>query len=211
MLTASGKKDLKASMTDGVFVIGRDAVPSVVRLEAGETLRWTLVILPGVSANLSVEIDLDGPGASVDVAGLYLCPASENISLNILVKHNSGACHSRQLFKGIVGGDSRASFDGLIYVRQDAQKTKAYQENHSILLSDTARAESRPQLEIYADDVECSHGSTSGFLNEDELFYMRSRGIPEAEARRLQMISFLAPVAERLPEDLKTEVYDSLS
>jgi len=198
-------------MTDGIFVIGRDALPSLVRLEAGETLRWTLVALPGTSATISVEVDLDGPGASADIAGLYLCPESEDIRIDILVKHNSGECQSRQLFKGIVGGESRASFDGLIYVRRDAQKTKAYQENHSILLSETARAESRPQLEIYADDVECSHGSTTGFLNEVELFYMRSRGIPEAEARRLQMISFIAPVAERLPDELKAEVYDSLS
>lgn len=198
-------------MTDGIFVIGRDAVPSLVRLEAGETLRWTFVVLPGTSANLSVEIELDGPGASVDIAGLYLCPESEKVSINVLVKHNSGECQSRQLFKGIVGGEARASFDGLIYVRENAQKTKAYQENHTILLSDTARAESRPQLEIYADDVECSHGSTTGFLNEEELFYMRSRGIPEAEARRLQMISFLAPVAGRLPEGLQADIYDSLS
>lgn len=186
-------------------------MPSFVRLDAGETLRWTLVVLPGTSATLSVEVDLDGPGAALDIAGLYLCPEAENVSINVLVKHNSGECRSRQLFKGIVGGKSRAEFDGLIYVRQDAQKTKAYQENRTILLSGDARAESRPQLEIYADDVECSHGSTTGFLNEEELFYMRSRGIPEEEARRLQMISFLAPVAERLPEKLKEEVYDSLS
>jgi len=198
-------------MTDGTFVIGRDAMPSLVRLGTGETLRWTLVALPGTSAVVSVEIDLDGPGASVDVAGLYLCPESENVSINIQVRHNSGGCQSRQLFKGIVGGEAKASFDGLIFVGRNAQKTKAYQENHSILLSDTARAESRPQLEIYADDVECSHGSTSGFLNEEELFYMRSRGIPEREARRLQMVSFIAPVAGRLPDDLKDEVYDSLS
>lgn len=197
-------------MTDGVFVIGRDALPSFVRLKAGERLRWTFVALPGADAGLSVEIDLDGPDAEVDIAGLYLCGSAEKLNINILVRHNSGCCRSRQLFKGIVGGEARASFDGLIYVKQDAQKTKAYQENHTILLSETARAESRPQLEIYADDVECSHGSTTGFLNEEELFYMRSRGIPEAEARRLQMISFIAPVAERLPEELKAEVYESL-
>jgi len=197
-------------MADGVFVIGRDAMPSLVRLGAGESLRWTIVAMPGTSAELAVEIDLDGPDASVDIAGLYLCSESEKVAFNVLVRHNFGGCRSRQLFKGIVGGTSSASFDGLIYVRRDAQKTKAYQENHSILLSENARAESRPQLEIYADDVECSHGSTSGFLNGEELFYMRSRGIPEEEARRLQMISFIAPVAERLPEELRSEVYDSL-
>ena len=163
-------------MADKVFIIGRDSIPSPVRLGAGESLRWTLVALPGVSCRVQVEIDLDGPGAQADLAGLYLCPDSENISLDILLKHNSGGCTSRQLFKGIAGGQARAAFDGLIYVKQDAQKTKACQENHTILLSDKACVESRPQLEIYADDVECSHGATSGFLSEDELFYMRSRG-----------------------------------
>ena len=191
---------------DKVFVIGRDEVPQITHLGEGESLRWTLVVLPGVSADLKLEIDLDGPGCDVDLAGLYLCPTDENVTLDVLVRHNSGGCVSRQLFKGIVGGTAHTSFDGLIYVARDAQKTKAFQENHNILLSDTAVAGSRPQLEIYADDVECSHGATAGFLNADELFYMRSRGIPEAEARRLQMISFLAPVLSRLPEDLQDDI-----
>ena len=85
----------------------------------------------------------------------------------------------------------------------DAQKTEAYQENHNILLDDTARVETRPQLEIYADDVECSHGATTGYLNPDEQFYMRSRGIPEDEARRLQVISFLSSVLEDVPEEVR--------
>ena len=110
-----------------------------------------------------------------------------------------------------MGGTARASFDGLIYVAQDAQKTEAYQENHTLLLSDAARIESRPQLEIYADDVKCSHGATTGYLNPDELFYLRSRGIPEAEARQLQMIAFLAPVLRRLPEPISEEIYGRLS
>lgn len=198
-------------MAEQTFIIGRDEVPCLVRLGEGESLRWTFVVLPGTSCRLTVEIDLDAPGASVDLAGLYLCSNAEDVRIDVLLKHNSGECVSRQLFKGIVGGTAHAAFDGLIYVKQDAQKTKAYQENHTILLSDTARVESRPQLEIYADDVECSHGATSGYLNAEELFYMRSRGIPEEEARRLQIISFIAPVAERLSEEIKSEIYDSLA
>ena len=89
-------------------------------------------------------------------------------------------------------------FDGLIHVAPDAQKTEAYQENHSILLSGEAQVQTSPQLEIYADDVVCSHGATIGSLSEDELFYMRSRGIPEAEARQMQIQSFLSPVLSRL-------------
>lgn len=198
-------------MADKVFILGRDAVPSIVRPGQGESLRWTFVALPGVSCELNVEVDLDAPGADVDFAGIYLCRTDEKVNMNILVRHNSGGCTSRQLFKGIVGGSARAEFNGLIFVAEDAQKTKASQENHTILLSDTALIQTRPQLEIYADDVECSHGATTGFLNEEELFYMRSRGVPESEARKFQMISFISPVADRLPEEIKNDyIYNSL-
>ena len=194
-----------------VYVIGRDSAPQYLRLEAGEARALTLVVPPGVSGRYVMEVDLVGPGASLDLAGLYLCPADERLDLRVLVRHTAGGCLSRQLFKGLVGGTARASFDGLVYVAQDAQKTQAYQENHTILLSDTAKVESRPQLEIYADDVQCSHGATTGYLNPDELFYLRSRGIPEAEARRLQMVAFLAPVLRRLPETISEEIYAGLS
>lgn len=193
-------------MASRIYIIGKDEIPTEVSLKENERLDWTLVCLPGVSADVQIGISLDGPGAEVELAGLYLCKSDEKVTLNVNVRHNSGGCTSRQLFKGIVGGSANASFDGLIYVAHGAQKTKAYQENHSILLSATAKAESRPQLEIYADDVECSHGATTGFLGEDELFYMRSRGIPEKDARKLQIISFLAPVLERLPEELRDAV-----
>ena len=95
---------------------------------------------------------------------------------------------------------SRTGFYGRIVVDPDAQVTEAYQENHNLLLSDTARVDTQPQLEIYADDVKCSHGATIGKLNEDEQFYMRSRGIPENEAKVLQMVSFISSVLDILPE-----------
>lgn len=209
MRTASGPEDLKASM-NRVFFIGRDEIPSAVRLSEGESLNWTLVALPGVSADLSLEVGIDGPSCEVDIAGLYLCRSDEKLRIALTLRHNCGGSVSRQLFKGIAGGESRVTFDGLIYVRKDALKTKAYQENHTILTGRGALVETRPQLEIYADDVECSHGATTGFLNEAELFYMRSRGIPEAEARRLQMISFLWPVLSRLPEEAAGEIVAGL-
>lgn len=195
---------------DRIFIIGRDGIPQHIRLgEAGE-LRWTFVALPGTSADVKLEVDLCEEGISLDLAGLYLCREDERLCLDITVRHLSGGCTSRQLFKGIVGGKARAAFDGLIYVKKDAQKTKAYQENHTILLSDTATIDTRPQLEIYADDVECSHGATTGFLNADEEFYMRSRGIPRDEARRLQMISFLSPVLSRLDENMAKGIIETL-
>lgn len=198
-------------MDNRVYVIGRDTAPQYLRLEAGEELMMTLVMLPGTDLRLPLEVDLTGPGASLDLAGVYLCPGTEHVDLRVLVRHAAPGCRSRQLFKGIVGGTADAAFDGLIYVAREAQQTQAYQENHSLLLSETARVESRPQLEIYADDVQCSHGATTGYLNPDELFYLRSRGIPEPEARRLQMIAFLSPVLSRLPEALIEEIHAGLS
>jgi len=195
---------------DKVFIIGRDNVPAEVHLGEGEELHWTFVVLPGTDCSLSLEINLDGKGAFADLAGLYFCRGSENVRIDIMLRHNEGGCTSRQLFKGVAGGSSRAEFDGLVYVARDAMRSSARQENHSILLSEGARVSSKPQLEIYADDVECSHGATTGYLNPDELFYMRSRGIPEQEARRLQIISFVAPVVSRLPESLQEEIYESL-
>ena len=195
---------------DRIFVIGRDEVPQYVRLDAGEKLSWTLVYVPGpglaLPERVAVEIDLCGEGAELDLAGLYLCPGNERLQLDILVKHVCGGCRSRQLFKGLAGGGSRVTFGGLIYVARDSQKTKAYQENHTILLSDSARVETRPQLEIYADDVECSHGATTGYLNPEEEYYMRSRGIAKEDARRLQTISFLSPVLKRLPEEMQNDI-----
>ena len=196
---------------DKVFVIGRDPVPQLVRLSASEEFKAVFVALPGVKDKLCLELDIDGPGCKVDIAGLYVCDCDDRLEMEITVKHNSGSSESVQQFLGVAGGSSKAVFNGLVYVAPGAGKTKARQESRSILLDSSAFVESRPQLEIYADDVECSHGCTSGFLSEEELFYMRSRGIPEKEARHLQKIAFLAPVLRRLPEDLVKEVYDSLS
>ena len=182
---------------DSVYVIGRDAVPSFLRLAAGESLKMTLVVPEGESCRLALEIDLDGPGASLDLAGASMSSGNEQVELSVVVRHNVPGCRSEQLFKSVAGGSAKVSFNGLVYVAQDAVRTVAHQQNHSLLLSETAVAESRPQLEIYADDVECSHGATTGYLNPEELFYMRSRGIPEAEARRMQVEAFLAPVLMR--------------
>ena len=196
---------------DKVYVIGRDAVPQYLRLEAGGRLGLTFIALPGTVARLALEVEIAGPGCDVDIAGAYVCGGEDDFRMNILVRHMSGGSSSRQLVKGLAGGGSRVEFDGLIYIAPDAQKTEAHQESHSILLSPEAKVEARPQLEIYADDVICSHGCTSGFLNAEEEFYMRSRGIPEEVAKQLQKLAFLAPVMQRLPEDLSRELYESIS
>ena len=163
-------------------------------VRAGEKLELTFLVLPGESRDIDVAIDLIGEGAEVSLKGLYLCGGDERVNFRILMHHRAGGCVSRQLFNGIAGGTARVTFDGRIIVAPDAQQTEAYQENHNILLSEEAHAETTPQLEIYADDVKCSHGATVCRLDEDALFYMRTRGIPEKDARILQMLSFLAPV-----------------
>ncbi len=180
------------------IIVGRDPLPSLLHLEAGESLRMTVLIPEGVSCEHSLEVHLDGPGASLDLAGAWRCSSDEQVRLQVIVRHNAAHCHSEQLFKGVVSGKARAEFDGLVYVAEGSMKTVAHQQCHSLLLSKDAVCETRPQLEIYADDVECSHGATNGYLNPEELFYMRSRGIPEDEARAMQVEAFLAPVLKRL-------------
>ena len=188
-----------------VFIVGKDSLPQQVRVGRDETLDWVFVVLPGVSASVPLIVEIDGAGAEVRLSGLYVCGGEENVTFDLQVRHNVGDSQSRQFFNGIAGGRSRVAFHGRILVKQDAQRIKTYQENHNILLSEDARVETTPQLEIYADDVECSHGATTGFLNAEEQFYMRSRGIPEAEAKVLQMISFLAPVLARISDDAERE------
>ena len=195
-----------------VYIVSRDEVPSGFTLSEGEKLDVTLVVLPGTTCEIPLRVELVGPGAEAVLRGVYLCPGEENVRIKVDMRHLSGSCTSRQLFKGVVGGKASVVFDGLIYVQEGAQKTKAYQENHNILLSSEARAETRPQLEIYADDVECSHGATVGRLSEDELFYMRSRGIPEDLAKALQIRSFISEVVQGIDdEDLREMIYDKLS
>lgn len=134
------------------------------------------------------------------LSGIYLSAGSDQVTFDIRVYHRVPDCTSRQLFNGLAAGSARCNFFGKIIVAPDAQHTEAYQENHNIVLSEEAKVNTKPQLEIYADDVKCSHGATIGKLSEDEQFYMRTRGIPEEEARILQMISFVAPVIARLDD-----------
>lgn len=187
------------------YFVGRDVVPETIVLGRDEELSVLLIALPGVSADVSLKVDLNGEGARFALNGVGISTADEKIRVHVELRHNVPGCSSSQLFKNLVGGMARVDFYGRIIVAQDAQKTEAYQANHNLLLSDTARVNTKPQLEIYADDVKCSHGATIGKLNEDEQFYMRSRGISLAEARFLQMISFVSPVFELVPEETERE------
>ena len=177
--------------------------------EQGENLALTLVCLG--SGRASFDIDIAQAGVGVSLRGVYLCSGDDRLDITVNMHHLAGGSSSDQLFKGIAGGNAKVRFDGRIVVARDAQKTEAYQTNRNLQLSDGATVETLPQLEIYADDVKCSHGATVGRLDEDEQFYMRSRGISLEEACRLQMLSFLSPVMEGLDEGIVNEINASLA
>ncbi len=197
-LAGGGTSSPQSSPSDRMeqtIVVERDARADVV-----------ILIMPGVSCDIKLDVTLAGEGAQANIYGAYVCGGDEKVKIAVDMHHDLPHCNSRQLFKGIAGGKSRVDFYGKIIVAQDAQRTEAYQENHNILLSDDAKVDTKPQLEIYADDVKCSHGATIGRLNEEEQFYMRSRGITLEDAKVLQMISFIAPVLEQIPEDERETV-----
>lgn len=188
-----------------VIIVQEGQLLRSMDVPAGGRKDTVLVVCPGVSCDVKLDVTLSGEGAEANVYGVYVCGADEKVNITVDMRHNVPHCNSRQLFKGMAGGSSRVDFYGKIIVAQDAQKTEAYQENHNLLLSDTAKVDTKPQLEIYADDVKCSHGATIGRLNEDEQFYMRSRGITLEDAKVLQMISFIAPVLEKIEDQEERE------
>lgn len=169
-----------------------------INLSKGSFVRVNIVTLHGALLENSIEASLNGEGALCELNGIYLADGSQQINTKVVMKHLVPHCNSSQLFKGILDNEAKASFSGRIVVAKDAQKTEAYQSNHNLLLSRKAKVYAQPQLEIYADDVRCSHGATSGRLDENALFYMRSRGIGAAEAKLLQQIAFVYDVLEKI-------------
>ena len=188
-----------------IIIVSEGQFCSQLEVATGETKDMVLLVYPGVSCDINIDVRLVGEGAEANIYGTYVCGSDEKVKIAVDMHHEVPHCSSRQLFKGIAGGKSRVDFYGKIIVAQDAQQIQAYQENHNILLSDEAKINTKPQLEIYADDVKCSHGATIGRLNEEEQFYMRSRGITLEDAKVLQMISFLAPVLEAITDEAKRE------
>ncbi len=188
-----------------VIVVSEGRLARSIEVQSGQRTDMVLLVYPGVSCDIKLDVRLTGEGAEANIYGAYVCGGKEKVKISVDMRHDVPHCNSRQLFKGIAGGDSRVDFYGKIIVAQDAQKTEAYQENHNLLFSDGAKVDTKPQLEIYADDVKCSHGATIGRLNEEEQFYMRSRGISLEDAKVLQMISFIAPVLEHVEDEARRQ------
>ncbi|MCX7607470.1 MAG: SufD family Fe-S cluster assembly protein [Bacteroidia bacterium] len=154
------------------------------------------------------KVRLTGPGASVHLHGASRIAPGEVVDQAIRIEHAAPHTESNQLFKSLVYAEGRSAFQGRIYVHREGQKTNAYQSHKALLWEPSAVAYSRPQLEIFADDVRCTHGVTTGFLQGEMLLYLRSRGIPEETARHMLAGAFLAEVVEKIPhERLRAGLY----
>lgn len=171
---------------------------SVFRQMQGSHLKSHALTLNGGFTKSMVHTTLQERESKAELNGLYLVDSNQHADNQVLVDHAAPDCLSDQLYKGILDDEATAVFSGKIMVRRDAQKTLAYQNNKNLLLTDEAKANTQPQLEIYADDVKCSHGATVGQLDQEALFYLRSRGLSDRSARQLLMYAFANELVQRI-------------
>jgi Fe-S cluster assembly protein SufD len=167
-----------------------------LRQDAGSHYRGLAVALGGAWSRSEHRVEFSAPGATFELDGLYLAGDGQFVDHHLDIRHAVPGCTSRETFKGLLYGAGRAVFDGRIVVEKDAQKTDAALNNANLLLSRNAEVDTKPQLEIYADDVKCSHGAAVGQIQPAELFYLRSRGIPEGQARQMLCLGFAKEVID---------------
>jgi Fe-S cluster assembly protein SufD len=167
---------------------------------AAQVLCYTCT-LSGKLVRNNLTLVLDGEGIDAHLHGLYLVSGSSVFDNHTVVDHRKPNSFSNQLYKGVMDEQGKAVFNGKIFVRPDAQKTNAFQSNRNILLSETSTIHTKPQLEIWADDVKCSHGCTTGQLDEEALFYLRSRGIPKDAARGLLLTAFAGETLDGIHDE----------
>ena len=161
--------------------------------------------------NNNIVVDIDGEGCETNVYGLYLVDKKQRMENYLKINHNVPHCTSDTRFKGIVDDEATAVFNGHVYVAPGAQKTDAQQNNANIILTSTAKIDTKPFLEIYADDVKCSHGTSTGQLDQEAMFYMRQRGISKANARMLLMYAFAAEISNHIKiESLRDTIEDMI-
>ena len=172
-----------------------------IQQEKNANVRSHSVLTGGALVRNNVHPVLAGEGAECLINGLFLGDDRQHLDNYMLVEHASPHCASHQFYNGILGGHSHGVFHGRILVHKDAQKTDAKQTNRNLLLSDTAQIDTKPQLEIYADDVKCTHGATIGQIEENALFYLRSRGLDEASAREMLLLAFAGECLVRIDAD----------
>ncbi|MBL0173840.1 MAG: Fe-S cluster assembly protein SufD [Ignavibacteria bacterium] len=168
------------------------------------------ITLGGALVRNDVAVVLDGENGESVLDGLYVADGTQHVDTHTMIDHAQPHCASHEAYKGVIGGSARGVFAGRIIVRPDAQKTDAKQSNNNLLLTDTASADSKPQLEIFADDVKCTHGATVGRLDDDAIFYLRARGIGHDDARAILTYAFASEIVGRIPVAAVREYLDAL-
>jgi FeS assembly ATPase SufC/FeS assembly protein SufD len=169
-----------------------------VNQEKDSTFTINTITLDGALVRNNLTIAVDGQNSETNLSGAYVLKGKQHVDNHTVVDHKVAHCQSNELYKGVIDDQATAVFNGKVFVRKDAQKINAFQSNGNVLLSDNATINSKPELEIYADDVKCSHGSTTGQLDEEAIFYLRARGISEKGARALMVSAFIGDVIEKI-------------
>lgn len=183
-----------------------------VQQAADSRFTATTITLGGGLIRNNLNIAQNASNIESNMFGLYFLHGKQHVDNHTVVDHRKPHCQSNELYKGIMDDASTGVFNGKIFVRQEAQKTNAFQSNKNILLSDNATINTKPQLEIWADDVKCSHGATTGQIDEDQVFYLRARGISEESARAMLLYAFAADIIDQISiEPLKARFLKFLS
>lgn len=184
---------------------------NLVEQEKDSALHSFTLDLGGKIVRNNLKTSLNSTNTTTHLLGVYLANDDQHIDNQTFIDHANPHCFSNELYKGIIGGNGRGVFNGKVLVRKDAQKTNAFQQNANLLLSESSRMDAKPQLEIFADDVKCSHGATIGQLDENAIFYLKSRGLTDNDAKGLLKFAFVGEVVEKIEnEDLRRWVEDKI-
>jgi Fe-S cluster assembly protein SufD len=184
---------------------------TTIKQQATSNYRSTILNFGSALTRNEIEVNLLGEGANTTIGGVNVLEKTQQVDNFTIMEHAVPHCESKQVFKGVYNDKSQGVFDGTIIVRPDAQKTNAIQSSQSLLLTDQANSYSKPQLKIWADDVKCTHGATVGQIDEQALFYLRSRGIPEKDAKQILLLAFVSEVLADVKDlDLKNIAQDLL-
>jgi len=185
---------------------------SWLRQAASSNAKHSNITLHGGKVRNNLHVSLEGENANCNAYGLYLADKNQHVDNFTIIEHQFPRCTSNQHYKGVLDDTATGVFSGKIHVHPDAQETEAFQSNNNILLTRDAKMRTKPQLEIYADDVKCSHGATVGQIDENALFYLRARGIPHNEARLMLMYAFADDVISAIDEEhIRSRISDLVS
>jgi Fe-S cluster assembly protein SufD len=184
--------------------------PASIEVAVERGGRAHIVLVVAGEGGVECTVKLTGAGAEADIYALWIAAGDKKPRLTTRMEHSVPDCRSFQMVKGIASGTAAGKFTGEIYVAPDAQRTVALQQSRNLLLGDQARITTEPQLEIYADDVKCSHGATVGQMDDQAVFYMRQRGLSDDQARRLQIEGFANDILSRIADPAVREQAERL-